>query len=423
MPLYSDFAIAVVSSQFRAREEDAVVDTLVGNDLLSKAKSIARELIEIRRCVHANPELSFKETATVKFVQAELAKIGVESRSILGGTAVVADIGSGDPVLAIRADMDALPIDEANEVGYKSTNSGVMHACGHDAHTACSIGAARLLSELQSKGTALPGRVRFLFQPAEEQTNADGKSGAGLMIEEGVLAGVKSAIAVHVFPDLPCGMVAIKEGPLLSACDTFTITIKGHGAHGAMPHLGVDAIVIASHVVQAIQTITSRRKSALEPAVITIGGIRSGTFRPNIIAEEVEIVGTVRYFNDSLQDMWKTELVKCCNIAEAMGGSFSLSYVAENPALVNDPVVTQQVIAAAARLLGEKNIVKAEALMGADDFAFISAAVPSCYIALGAELPGDPRKLHTPTFDINEEALVLGAALLAECAVSLLSAQ
>jgi amidohydrolase len=236
------------------------------------------------------------------------------------------------------------------------------------------------------------------------------------------LADVSCAIALHVFPSLPTGAIALKSGPLLAACDTFQIKIKGTGTHGAFPELGVDAIVLASHIVQAIQTVVSRRKSALEPAIVTIGGIKSATYRTNIVAEEVEIIGTARYFNSDVGAMIKAELTRCCQIAEAMGGSHSMHYTQDNPVLNNNPQIAEIVRKAALCLIPEEQIIPAPMAMGAEDFSFISAAVPSCFIALGALIDSDERTLHSSTFDIDERALPLGAAILAQSAIDCMTA-
>jgi amidohydrolase len=388
--------------------------------LLDEARALAPELVEIRRHIHAHPELSFEETETAKYVVETLTRLGYQPRFVARGTGVVAEIGgTSGSTIALRADMDALPIEEANPNSYCSRKKGVMHACGHDAHTACLLGAAMLLAEKHCR-QPLPGRVRLLFQPAEESINAEGKSGATLMIEEGVLDGVKAALALHTYTDLEAGKFGLRSGPILAACDSFVITVRGKGAHGAMPELGVDAIVLAAQVVQTVQTIASRRISALEPVVITIGGIKSATYRPNIVAEEVEIIGTVRYFNASLTEMIQTELKRCCALAEAMGGSYTIKYSHENPVLNNDAAVTSKVGAAIEKLLGPTAIVETPMVMGAEDFSFISAAVPSCFVFLGSEIQGDRRKFHTAQFDIDETALPLGSAMLAEAALQLL---
>lgn len=386
-------------------------------DMLARAQLIAPELTKLRRAIHLQPELSFQEMGTAKFVAGKLLEIGYKPRLVANGIGVLAEIGEDrGPVVAIRADMDGLPIEETNAVDYCSATPGVMHACGHDAHTACLLGAAILLAEEHAKNK-LPGRVRLIFQPAEETVNDDGKSGASLVMADGALQDAKCALALHVFPALPTGAIALKSGPLLAACDTFKILIKGVGTHGAFPELGVDAIVLASHVVQAVQTVISRRKSALEPAIVTIGGIKSSTHRPNIVSEEVEIIGTTRYFNADVGASIREEMTRCCRIAEAMGGSFELQYTHDTPALNNDPEITELVRNAALRIMSEDRIIAAPMEMGAEDFSFISNAVPACFIVLGAAIENDPRKLHTSTFDIDERALPLGAAILAQSAL------
>lgn len=392
----------------------------VGEDtILQRARALAGLISEYRRQIHSHPELSFQESETAKLVCQVLSKAGYDVRPGVGGTGVVAEIGEGRTI-AIRADMDALPIQETNEVPYCSKIEGVMHACGHDAHTACALGAAQLIAERYASDRPPQGCVRFVFQPAEETVNADGKSGAGLMIECGAIDNAEGVLALHVFPNIAPGLIAVKDGPLLAACDSFDIKIKGTGCHGAYPQLGVDAIVVASHVVQAIQTIVSRRKSALDPAVITLGGIRSTTYRHNIVSEEVELTGTVRYFDNNLHELLKMEIEKACRVAEGLGGSYELRYTQDNPPLVNDSQLTNVVKAVARRLLGPDAVKEASLEMGADDFSFLSQHSPGCYFLLGAQIGDVPRSLHTSTFDVNEDALPIGAAMLAAAALQFL---
>lgn len=383
--------------------------------LYEQAKQIHEDLLRYRRHIHANPELSFEETKTAEFVAETLKNFGLKPIVGVGGTGVIVDIGEGETV-AIRADMDALPIQELNDIPHCSKNKGVMHACGHDVHTACGLGAAQLLAASPPAN----GCIRLVFQPAEEATNSDGISGAGLMIKDGALGGVKRVVALHVFPELETGKIALRSGPLLAACDKFDIKIQGKGSHGAWPELGVDSVVVACQVVQAIQTIVSRRISALEPAVVTIGGIKSSTYRSNIVADSVELTGTVRYFHQETQQIIRREIENACRLAETMGGSYELYYITENPAVVNDAAVVSTVDRVASEMLGQDNVVEADMKMGAEDFSFMSEKFPSCFICLGAQLPGPVRFLHTATFDINEDALPVGAALLAASALALL---
>ncbi len=391
--------------------------TTITNSLFESATKLRDELVENRRYIHAHPELSFEEHKTVDFVRDRLLEMGLQPRIFANGIGVTAEIGTDGPIVGIRADMDALPIEEENDVDYKSSNRGVMHACGHDVHTACALGAARLLVQTPPAH----GRVRLIFQPAEESTNADGKSGAMLLLEEGAFDGVKSVVGLHVFPELPTGLIALRDGPFLAACAKFNIEIRGQGCHGAFPQEGVDAIVLASYVIQAIQTIISRRKSALDPAVVTIGGIKSNSYRANIVCELVEMLGTARYFREETADVIQAELEKCCQIVEGLGGSYSLNFRRESPALVNSRQIVETVSDVAAKMLGPEAVVEAPMEMGAEDFSFVSAKYPSCFFALGTKLNDRPRKLHTATFDIDESAMPIGAAILAASALRLCS--
>lgn len=379
--------------------------------VLAQAEKIKGELVELRRHIHKHPELSFEESETGKLVAAKMSKLGYRVRPGVGGTGVVAEIGSGRTV-CIRADMDALPITEDNPNGYCSSNTGVMHACGHDVHTACGLGAAMLIAANPPKN----GCVRFLFQPAEEMVNDDGKSGATLMIEQGCMDGADAVFALHVDPKTSVGQIKVKDGAMLAACDTFEISIKGKPSHGAYPQHGIDTVVLAAQAVQAIQTVISRRKSALEPAVLTFGGIKSTTYRPNIVAEEVQLIGTSRYFDDEIGELIFVELKKALSIVEAMGGSYTVKRTKDNPAVMNDPQLTNLVRSVGARLLGKEGLIESNYEMGAEDFSFMSQVIPGSFFFLGTKIEDSPRAIHTPTFDIDERAIPLGAALLAECA-------
>lgn len=387
--------------------------------LLELARAAKPSIVGWRRAIHSNPELSFYEKETSELVAEVLRKFGFKVTSGIAGTGLIADMGSGKTIV-VRADLDALPIEESPGPEYESRNHGVMHACGHDAHVACALGSALLIAQAFRAGQIKSGRVRFLFQPAEEMVNAEGKSGAAMMIAERALQDAEAMLALHVFPDVPMGEISIKDGQFLAACDSFDIKIRGSQSHGAYPQDGVDAIVLAAQVVQAIQNIISRRKSALDPAVMSLGGIKSTTYRHNIIAEEVAMTGTARYFDASLHSKLKDELEKACSIATILGGGYSLNYVQDNPPVINDPYITQLVRDCAADLIGAANVKPAELQMGADDFGFFSAALPSCYFFLGAEIAGDRRKIHTPTFDIDEDCLPIGTAILTAAAIKFL---
>ena len=396
----------------------------VSDNVLALAKKHFEQIRTWRRSIHKNPELSFKESATAKLVAAELKEMGYEVATGVGGTGVTAQLGK-NPSVGIRADMDALPIEEDNSLDYCSQNKGVMHACGHDAHTACGLGAARILADLHASGAAgdLPTKVKFLFQPAEECTNSDGLSGASMMMKDGAIKGLSGVVGLHVFPSIPTGVIGLREGPLLAACDTFDIKIHGKGSHGAFPQDGIDAIVLASQAVQAIQTIMSRRKSALTPCVLTVGGMRSLTYAPNIVAECVEMTGTARYFHNEMSALVKEELERALGIVTAMGGSYELAYKTENPPLVNGPAMTEAVRRSAENFIGKEHIIDPGMQMGAEDFSFYCQHTSACFIVLGARIEGDERVIHTPRFDIDENALPLGAALLTQSALEFLRAK
>lgn len=381
-----------------------------------QALECAPELSAVRRHLHANPELSFQEKETSAFLTDKLRNLGYRVRYPIAGTGLLAEIGDGSRTVGIRADMDALPIQETGKTAYCSGVPGVMHACGHDAHVACAYGAAKILAQAH-KEKLLPGKIRFIFQPAEETVNKEGLSGASLMLKEGAVADLSNLFSLHVFPELPTGHIALTSGALLAACDSVHIKVIGRGAHGAFPENGIDAIVLAAHLVQLVQTVVSRRKSALEPAVLTLGGIRSSTFRENILAEEVELIGTLRYFNPKQRNLLVKELEHCCRTLEAMGGRYDLKVSKETPPLINQEGATSLVRQAAEKIIGISNIQEAGKHLGSDDFAFYTGLVPSCYFVLGVAIEGSPRELHTADFDIDENALPVGAAILAGSAM------
>ncbi|MBX9573165.1 MAG: amidohydrolase [Candidatus Obscuribacterales bacterium] len=388
---------------------------------VERAKSIREKLVEMRRHIHNDPELSFQENKTGSYASEVLKKIGYSVRDKVGGTGVIADLSSPQakgPIIAIRADMDALPIQEDNPNAYCSKNSGVMHACGHDAHTACALGAAQILADMVTAGE-LAGRFRMIFQPAEETVNADGISGATVMMNEGCLDDVAALVGTHVFPEIPVGMLGFRSGTFLAACDSFDIRLIGKGGHGAQPENTVDAIVLAAELVQHLQTIISRRKSALEPAVLTIGGIRSKTYRANIIAEEVELTGTIRYFGEQMSAFFKNEILKLGEMMKVQGARLELQYRTENPPLVNNEALNEKLRALAVDMIGESKIVDVPMELGAEDFSFYTNKVPSLFIVVGAAIEGDHRELHSPRFDINEDALIYGTAIMAASAAHL----
>jgi amidohydrolase len=314
--------------------------------------------------------------------------------------------------------MDALPIAEANDLPYKSKNDGVMHACGHDAHVSCVLGAAKLLSNEK-----LPGRVRILMQPSEETCDEEGKSGAKRLIEDGAMEDVSSVIGLHMDATIPAGKVGIISGPVMAAADCFKITVKGKGGHGAYPENTVDAVVMASLVVQAIQQIVSMRVSAHEPAIISIGSIHSSSTRPNVISDSVVLLGSIRTFNQNTRKKLMDELDKACQITRALGGDYTREWELGYPATVNNQIIAEVMRDAAADLIGEENIIEIKPKTWSEDFSMLSEIAPGAFMFLGGEIAGDRRSHHSPTFDIDESGLYIGSAILAETALRLMTTE
>jgi amidohydrolase len=382
--------------------------------MLERARKIAGQITEWRRDFHMHPELGFHETRTAGRVAEVLNGLGYRVRTGVGRTGVVAEWGEGPPVVAIRADMDALPIQEVNDVPYASRVPNVMHACGHDAHTAIALGVATLLKE-----ETFPATVRFLFQPAEEIEDDEGLSGASRMIEDGAIEGADYALALHVSSEIPAGDVALRAGAASAGVDTFYATILGEGGHGAMPHTTIDPIYLATHVMQALYGIISRRVPPTEPGVVTIGTIHGGNV-DNVIPDQVTMTGTIRYNDAAVQERLHEEITRAMNIARTMGGDITLNIVVGYPPIVNDEGVVNLLRDTAIKMLGSEHVREAERLMGAEDFSFFAQHAPGAMFRLGALIEGDKRRHHNPRFDIDERCLPIGAAILAEAALRLL---
>jgi len=385
-------------------------------ELLSKAEALAPDLVEIRRDIHAHPELSFQEKRTAALVAERLRGLGFEVRTDVGVTGCVGELQTGSgPTIALRADMDALPIQEANDVPYRSQNDGIMHACGHDAHVTCLLGAAQLLAESAQQGTLPAGRVRLLFQPSEETTDADNVGGAVRMMEDGALDGVDLVIGLHVASESPVGQILFREGSLMAGNDTLRGTIEGANAHAALPHEGVDAIVLASQVIMAAQTVVARRIDPLEPAVVTFGTIEGGTAE-NIVCNEVRLEGTLRYFSFDVRRQLHEELHRAFAVADALGGRGRLEIRDGNPPVINDAKLNDLVRSAAESVVGKADVGQADLIMGAEDFAHLAQKTPGCFFWVGAQIADDPRSHHSPRFDIDERCLPRGAAVMAAAA-------
>lgn len=386
-------------------------------EYLDKARALESQLVQWRRQIHQYPELGFRETRTASYVVDHLREMGIEVTPGVGITGVVARIGDGNgPVIGIRADMDALPIDEANDVPYKSQIPGVMHACGHDAHTAILMGVAKMLTETPD----LPsGEVRLLFQPSEEMWDEEGKSGATRMIDDQALEGLDAVIALHVDSEERSGEVRITEGFLCAAVDDFTATIIGVGCHGASPHTGLDPIFMQAQVINAIQGIISRRIKPTEPAVITVGSIHGGS-ATNIIPASVTLTGTIRSYNEETRVQLHEELEKAFGITRAFGGDYTLKIRRGYPSLYNNPEVAGLIRTVATETVGGEMTVRSVPGMGAEDFSYMAQAAPGAMFMLGAKLDDSHRPHHSPVFDIDETCMPIGAAVLAETAVRLL---
>jgi amidohydrolase len=381
----------------------------------------ADELVEMRRDFHAHPELAFQEVRTATVVADRLRALGLEVREAVGRTGVIGRLRGreGGGVVALRADIDALPIQEQNETPYASRTEGVMHACGHDGHTAILLSTAGMLSRLRDD---FAGEVRFIFQPAEETAG-----GAPAMLADGAFGHPKpqAVFGLHLWNNLPVGVVGLRNGPLFAHTDELQIVIRGSGGHGAMPEQTVDPVVVAAQVVTALQTMVSRETSPLEPAVVTIGSIHGGTAF-NIVPPEVNLRGTVRTFTDALQKQMRERIESLVGgITTAMRASYSYDYRSCCPAVVNDSAMTELVRNVAVRAFGQDRVTVPQQTMGGDDMSYFLRQAPGTYFFLGSANPerGLDAPHHHPRFDIDEAALPIGAQLLAETALEFLKGE
>ncbi len=384
--------------------------------MLERARAMQDQIIAWRRAVHKHPELGFQEYRTAQLVADALRDMGLRVETGVGKTGVVGHLGEGRPAVGIRADMDALPLQETNDVPYASQTPGVMHACGHDTHVAILLGVARLLSEMDARPA---GEVRFLFQPCEEGQDEEGKSGAMRMIQEGALAGLDAVIALHIAGETPAGKVRVGSGHVSAAVDSFFATIVGAGCHGAFPHTGVDPIFILAQVVNAVYGIRARRINPVRAAVISFGSVHAGD-ASNVIPNQVEVNGTIRSFDkETRQRLWD-ELEKAFAVARALGGDYQLSFEEGFPSVYNDPQVAEVIRQVAENLLGPEGLHPPEAGMGAEDFSYMAQEAPGAMFSLGGQIDGEKRPHHSPIFDVDESAFAVGAAVLAETACRLL---
>jgi amidohydrolase len=390
----------------------------ISSSIRELAKKYSSEAVADRRHLHANPELSFKEFNTCKYVAQKLRDFKIEVQENVAETGVVGLIKGKNPdkkTVALRADMDALPITEANNVSYKSKNEGVMHACGHDVHTSSLLGTARILSELRD---GFEGTVKLIFQPGEELI----PGGASLMIKAGVLQNPAPAniLGQHVMPSIPAGKVGFREGMYMASADEIYVTVKGKGGHAAMPEKNIDPVLIAAHLIVALQQIISRNCDPKIPSVLSFGKVIANG-ATNIIPDEVKIEGTFRTLNEVWRKDAHQKMKKMAEaIAEGMGGSCEFKILNGYPFLKNDPKLTARMKTAAEKFLGKDNVLDLDLWMAAEDFAYYTQQIDACFYRLGVrnEAKGIISGVHTPTFDIDESALETGSGLMAWLAVS-----
>ena len=381
-------------------------------NIQSLSKAYSEEFIAVRRHLHAHPELSYLEFETSKFVQSKLSEIGI-SFQVIATTGVVGIIEGKNPqsrVIALRADMDALQIQEENDLSYKSLNEGIMHACGHDVHTTILLGAAKILFALKNEWE---GTVKLIFQPGEEKN----PGGASYMIRDGVLQNPAPAgiIALHVHPGLDFGKLSFRKGRVMASADELYFTIRGKGGHAAAPHLTADTILIASHLIVSLQQIISRNNNPASPSVLSICSIQGG-YTTNVIPSEVKLKGTFR----AMDETWRYkahDLIRklATGIAESMGAEIDVLVDIGYPTVDNDPAFTDTNWQLAETYMGNGNVPETEMRMGAEDFGYYTQIIPGCFFRLGVrnEMAGIVSNVHTPTFNIDERAIETGMGMMA----------
>jgi len=384
----------------------------------SLAKQYAPVLTDIRHHLHANPELSFKEFETCRFISNQLSEWDIPFKNIAttGAVALIKGNNASKRIVALRADIDALPITEQNDVEYKSRNEGVMHACGHDVHTTSLLGAAKILNETKNEWE---GTVKLIFQPGEERN----PGGASIMIKEGVLEDPKpqAIVALHVHPGLPVGKLSFRGGLVMASSDEIYITVRGKGGHAASPHLTVDTILVASQIVVSLQQIISRNNNPFTPSVLSICSFQGGN-STNVIPQEVKLIGTFR----AMDENWRYKAHQLIEkqvkeIGHALGAEVDIKIDVGYPAVYNDADVTGEAINLAGEFSGAENVEQTELRMGSEDFGFYAQKIPACFFRLGVgnESKGIVYNVHTPTFNIDEAALETGAGIMAWLGINL----
>lgn len=376
------------------------------------AGAYAAEFIAIRRHLHAHPELSYQEFETSKFVQEKLSSFGIpfSSMATTGVSGIIRGKNPGSRVIALRADMDALPIQEQNDKPYRSTHDGVMHACGHDVHTTILLGAAKLLNELK---TEWEGTVKLIFQPGEERN----PGGASYMIKDGVLKDPEpqGIFGLHVHPGLDLGKLSFRKGRVMASADEIYITIRSKGGHAAAPHLTADTVLIASQLIVSLQQIISRNNNPISPSVLSICSIQGG-HTTNVIPSEVKLMGTFRAMDETWRKKAHALITKqATGLVEAMGAEIDLHIDVGYPTVDNDPVLTEAAWQLANGFMGKDNVLETEIRMGAEDFGYYTQVIPGCFYRLGVrnKEKGIIHNVHTPQFDIDERAIETGIGMMA----------
>jgi amidohydrolase len=381
-----------------------------------EAEELKPQLIEWRRDFHMHPELSNREERTARVIAERLRAMGLDEVKTgvahHGIVALLKGIKPG-PVVAVRADMDALPIQETIDVPYKSQNPGVKHACGHDVHMTVELGVAEILSKMRDQ---IPGTIKFIFQPAEEGPPEGEEGGAALMVKEGALENPRpqAIFGLHTNPALEVGQIGYASGPAMASADRFSVVIHGKKTHGAMPHLGIDPVLVAAHCVLALQSIPSRRINAQEPVVISVGSIHGGN-RFNIIADEVKMEGTLRTLNEDVhrrvQELMRQTIA---GVTSAYGATFELDFQEGSAVTYNDPKLVEETLPTLRRVAGDANVVSLKPLMVSEDFSYFQKVIPGFYYFLGVgnKAKGITANWHTPEFDVDEDSLVVGVKVM-----------
>ena len=384
---------------------------------MAKATAMQDQIVAWRRTIHKHPELSFTEVKTARLVQSVLHGLGIEAETGVAKTGVVGHIGNDGQTVGLRADMDALPIQEENGTEFDSQRPGLMHACGHDCHTAMLLGAATILKGFADEGR-LPGSVRLLFQPSEENRDDENLSGRERMVNEGARDGADAVFGLHVNPTGLAGTINTRSGPIMAAGDMVEVTIRGKGGHGAAPHMANDPLVLAAHFLLAAQNIVSRRLDPIETGVVSLATIHGGEAM-NVIPESVQITGTMRSFTLKTRKLLQTEIRRAAQVVDALGGQADVKIVEWYPSTVNNDAATAVVFDATRNLLGDDLVSETKPRMAGEDFSYMLQAVPGCFMSLGV-MGADwdrPYMVHTPTFRVDESALPIGTASMVAAAV------